>query len=94
MSASYVRILLAEGCSHLGYDTVGRYLSNQQFIDLVAHGLIGTVGVSVNQIRELVAGLLDLGGSLVIAKDASVETPAERQRRLRSRSATPTRNER
>ncbi|MER7007781.1 hypothetical protein ABT297_32720 [Dactylosporangium sp. NPDC000555] len=91
LSTSYTRMLLAENLTRLGYDSVERHLSNQQFIDLVAHGLIGTVGVSVEQIRDIITGLLDNGESVVIAKDVSNETLTERQRRRRSRSATPAR---
>jgi hypothetical protein len=89
---SYVRILLDHdstlgdrGGRRLGYGIVGRYLSNKQFIDLVAHGLMGTVGVSVAQLRRVVYGLLAEGDSLLIVADHSDETTIERQRRLRSR---------
>lgn len=89
---SYVDILLTDdmtlgpqGGRRLGYDTVARYLSNKQFIELTAHGLVGTVGVSVTQVKNIVYDLLNDDDSLVIATDHSNESTAERQRRLRSR---------
>jgi hypothetical protein len=89
---SYIRILLSDdstlgerGGRRLGYGIVGRYLSNKQFIDLTAHGLVGTIGISLDQLKRVVDGLLDEGDSVVIASDHSDETTVERQRRLRSR---------
>lgn len=89
---SYVSVLLCDdttlgdhGGRKLGYGSVGRYLSNKQFIDLVAHGLVGTVRISVEELRGVVDGLLNDGDSLIIATDHSSETTVERQRRLRSR---------
>ncbi len=89
---SYARILLRHdttlgerGGRRLGYGTVSRYLSNKQFIDLAAHGLVGTIGISVSQLKRIVDGLLTEGDGIVIAADYSNETTVERQRRLRSR---------
>jgi hypothetical protein len=90
---SYIDILLKDdmtlgprGGRRLGYDTVGRYLSNKQFIELTAHGLVGTIGVSPDQVKNIVHELLNDNDSLVIAADHSNESTVERQRRLRSRS--------
>ncbi|GFJ84935.1 hypothetical protein Phou_091150 [Phytohabitans houttuyneae] len=87
LPSSYVGILLAQNRTRLGYDTVDRHLSNKQFIEFVAHGLVGTVGITVEQLQEIVNGLADAGDSVVVAEDHSDESTAERQRRLRSRSA-------
>jgi hypothetical protein len=87
LPSSYTRILLGQGRTRLGYGTGDRYLTNQQFIDLVAHGLVGTVGITATDLRRVVNGLIDAGGSVVIAKDYSEEATDERQRRLRSRKA-------
>jgi hypothetical protein len=86
LSSSYMRILLDQEQTSMGYDTVGRYLTNKQFIDLVAHGLVGTVGVSAGRLKEIVRGLVEAGESVVLAEDLSSENVSERQRRLRSRS--------
>jgi hypothetical protein len=87
LPSSYVSILLAQDRTQLGYDTVDRYLSNKQFIEFVAHGLVGTIGITVERLHDIVNGLVDAGDSVVIAKDHSNENTAERQKRLRSRSA-------
>jgi hypothetical protein len=88
---SYVRILLGHdstlgerGGRRLGYGSVGRYLSNKQFIDLTAHGLVGTVGITIDQLRNIVSGLMAGSSSVVVATDHSDESTAERQKRLRS----------
>jgi hypothetical protein len=47
LPSSYVGMLLTQGHTRLGYDTVARYLSNKQFIEFVAHGLVGTIGITV-----------------------------------------------
>jgi hypothetical protein len=86
LPSSYVGMLLAQGSTRLGYDTVARYLSNKQFIEFAAHGLVGTIGVTVEQLQEIVNDLVDAGDSVAIAEDHSNESTAERQRRLRSRS--------
>ena len=59
---SYVRMLLADDCTrgvrdgynsrYLGYPQVERYLVGDQFVELVKHGLAGTVGTSVEQLRN------------------------------------------
>ncbi|MDQ7911105.1 hypothetical protein RB614_42115 [Phytohabitans sp. ZYX-F-186] len=41
----------------------------------------------MEQLQEIVNSLADAGDSVVIAEDHSDESTAERQRRLRSRSA-------
>lgn len=88
LSSSYLRMLLERQQASMGYATVGRYLTNKQFIDLVAHGLVGTIGVSAARLREIIRGLVAAGDSVVLAEDLGRENVSERQRRLRSRSVS------
>jgi hypothetical protein len=64
---------------------VDRYLVASQFVELVKHGLVGTVGTTVEQLREIVTSRARAGFSAVIGRERSWETPKERQRRGRSR---------
>jgi hypothetical protein len=94
---SYVRLLLDDDCtrgvrtnSHarlLGYDHVERYLVNTQFIDLVKHGLAGTVGTTADQLRSLVKDRITTGQSVMLATERSRESVSARQTRARSRGS-------
>jgi hypothetical protein len=66
---------------------VERHLVNSQFIELVKHGLAGTVGVSAEQLRDVVSNRVDDGQSVVVAAERSSESARERQARLRRRGA-------
>lgn len=46
-------------------------LSNQLFIDLVKHGLIGSVDLAINELDEIVETLLERGDSITIAESFS-----------------------
>ncbi|RKR90542.1 hypothetical protein BDK92_4918 [Micromonospora pisi] len=95
LPVSYVRLLLADDCTLgsrtgsqarlLGYDQVERHLVNTQFIELVKHGLTGTVGTSVTQLRNLVMRRVEEGRSVVLARESSNESNRERAKRTRSR---------
>ncbi|MFI0791562.1 hypothetical protein ACH4OY_02490 [Micromonospora rubida] len=95
LPVSYVRLLLADDCTLssrtgsqarlLGYDQVERHLVNTQFIELVKHGLTGTVGTTAAQLRELVVRRAEEGQSIVLAKESSNESNRERAKRTRSR---------
>lgn len=98
LPVSYVRLLLQDDCTlsgrtrnngesgrMLGYPQVPRHLVNTQFIELVQHGFAGTVGVTVEQLRTLVAERARAGHSMVIGAEHSRESTQERQKRLRDR---------
>ncbi|WP_175583185.1 hypothetical protein [Nocardia cyriacigeorgica] len=98
LPVSYVRLLLQDDCTlsgryrgngepgrMLGYKQVPRHLVNTQFIELVQHGLTGTVGVTVEQLRDLVTKRVRDGHSMVIGADRSRESAQERQKRIRDR---------
>ena len=94
---SYVRLLLEDDCTRgvqeggtarlLGYDQVERHLVSTQFVELVKHGLAGTVGTTVEQLRDLVRRRVNDGHSVVVATEHSGESAIERQRRTRSRAS-------
>ncbi len=91
---SYVHLLLADECTRgrgdariLSYERVGRHIVGTQFIELVKHGLVGTVGTTVEQLRILGTQRIEEGYSVVMAAERSSETPRERQQRARSRSS-------
>ncbi|WP_157186624.1 hypothetical protein [Nocardia jiangxiensis] len=99
---SYVDVLLNDPCTLsgrerqngrpgrvLGYKQVPRHLVGSQFIQLVQHGLVGTVGVNRDQLRGIVDDSLENARSAVIGRELSQESPKERQNRLRSRGAKP-----
>jgi hypothetical protein len=99
LPVSYVRLLLEDDCTLgsrrdgqarlLGYDHVERYLVNDQFIELVKHGLVGTIGVNVEQLRSMVLGRAEEGYSVVVATESSPESARDRQTRNRQRGAKP-----
>ncbi|MGW1809151.1 hypothetical protein [Streptomyces sp. NPDC002078] len=91
---SYARVLLGDDCTRgprdgriISYERVGRYLVSSQFTELVKHGLVGTVGTSVEQLREFGLKRAQEGYSVVMGVETSEETPRERSTRIRSRSA-------
>ncbi|WP_411134726.1 hypothetical protein [Streptomyces sp. C10] len=88
----YVRLLLEDPTTvtsgagrNLGYEQVERYLTNTQFIQLVQDGFIGSVGVDVQTLREIVDERVEQGNGVMVAAEDSRETPAERRRRNHSR---------
>lgn len=90
---SYVKLLLEDECTRgrgnarvLGYENVERYLINTQFIELVKHGLAGTVGTTVEQLREFGKKQADEGYSVVMAAERGPESVGQRQRRTNRRS--------
>ncbi|MFI1464985.1 hypothetical protein [Nocardia carnea] len=98
LPVSYVRLLLDDPCTLsgrtrkdgsagrvLGYPQVPRRLTNTQFIDLVKHGFAGTIGVTVEQLRELVDDRIRAGANIVLAYESSSESSHERSRRIHSR---------
>lgn len=92
LPVSYVRLLLedprirgARGGARLGYDTVSRYLTNTEFIDLVKTGLVGTVGTTVEALDQLVRERLEERQGVMVAVERSFETASQRQARQRSR---------
>jgi hypothetical protein len=94
LPTSYVRLLLGDDCTRgpqsawiLGYDRVERHLVNTQFIELVKHGLAGTVGVTAEQLRDLVSTRVDDGHSVVVATESSSESVSKREARSRKRGA-------
>ncbi|GAA2406268.1 hypothetical protein GCM10010191_12850 [Actinomadura vinacea] len=94
---SYVRLLLSDDCTrgvredhnarYLGYREVERHLVGAQFVELVKHGLAGTVGTSVEQLRDLVEGRLDAGQGIMVAAERSGESVKGRQERTRKRGS-------
>ncbi|MEW5627269.1 hypothetical protein AB1388_11955 [Streptomyces hydrogenans] len=96
---SYVRLLLQDDCTRgpnggrrLGYDYADRHLINSQFIELVKHGLAGTVGTSREELLALGTERALEGYSVTIATELGDgrhpgELVRERQRRAHSRTA-------
>jgi hypothetical protein len=97
LPTSYLRLLLADEATlgpvkdsqarHLGYHTVERYLVNEQFVELVKHGLVGTVGVTAKDLNEIVNDELDAERNVMVGIERSPETPRQRQTRARKRGA-------
>ncbi|WP_206062217.1 hypothetical protein, partial [Nonomuraea basaltis] len=97
LPVSYVRLLLQDDCTRgaqadsaarlLGYKQVERYLVNTQFIELVKHGLAGTVGTNPEQLHSLVQDRIEAGQSVVMATERSRESVSARQRRTRNRGS-------
>ncbi|MDE1675156.1 hypothetical protein [Nocardia gipuzkoensis] len=100
LPVSYVRLLLADNCTLsrrnrkngepgrlLGYPQVARYLINTQFIAMVRNGLIGTVGVTVEQLRDVVDQRVRAGHDAVVAIEDSRESAADRQKRAHGRGS-------
>lgn len=93
LPVSYARMLLEDDCTKgpkggrlISYQNTERYLISSQFIDLVQHGLIGTVGISSTQLRSLIKDRVESGHSVMAGAERSHETVGQRQNRLRSRS--------
>lgn len=95
---SYVRLLLADEATRgpgkpystarlLGYNRVERHLVGSQFIELVVHGLIGTVGVARESLISIVSQRLADGHSVTVGVEQSVESGKQRENRLRNRGA-------
>ncbi|MFJ6572921.1 hypothetical protein ACIQNU_36500 [Streptomyces sp. NPDC091292] len=97
LPVSYIRLLLDDDCTRgkragstariLGYDQVERHLTGTQFIDLVKHGLAGTVGTTREQLHALVKRRVGAGHSVVVAAESSEESVRARQARTRDRGA-------
>jgi hypothetical protein len=97
LPVSYLRLLLADEATlgsvknsqarHLGYQTVERYLVNEQFVELVKHGLVGTVGVTAKDLNEIVNDEVDAGRNVMVGIERSSETAKQRQTRVRKRGA-------
>ena len=100
LPVSYARLLLENDCTlsgrtrdngengrMLGYDQVPRHLVNTQFIELVQHGLVGTIGVTVEQLRALVEERVQSGHDTVVGVERSRESARARQKRVRDRSS-------
>ncbi|MFJ4774140.1 hypothetical protein ACIP88_34385 [Streptomyces uncialis] len=97
LPTSYVRLLLEDESTRgrqsgskariLGYDQVERHLTGTQFIDLVKHGLVGTVGTTREQLYALVKRRVKTGHSVVLATETSDESVRARQTRVRDRGA-------
>jgi hypothetical protein len=95
LPVSYVRLLLEDdrtlgsrkkSSRALGYGIVDRYLVSSQFVELVKHGMVGTVGVSREDLKKVVRERKESGHSVVAAFEKSQESPGERQSRARKRS--------
>ncbi|WP_328739156.1 hypothetical protein OHA91_10420 [Streptomyces erythrochromogenes] len=96
---SYVHLLLQDDCTlgpgggrRLGYDYADRHLINSQFIELVKHGLAGTVGTTREDLLALGEERAAEGYSVTIAAELGDgrhpgEAVRERQRRANSRGA-------
>ncbi|MFI0352863.1 hypothetical protein [Actinomadura sp. 9N407] len=94
---SYIQLLLADDrtrgvrsgaqARYLGYQQVERHLVGAQFVELVKHGLAGTVQTSVEELRALVEGRLDAGQGIMLAAERSGESGKTRQARIRKRGS-------
>lgn len=89
LPVSYIRMLLKDDSTQgaLGYDNVERHLVGRQFIELVTHGLVGSVGVSAEELHEFVYDQVTTGQSVMVGVESSPETVHKREQRLRTRSA-------
>jgi hypothetical protein len=91
---SYARVLLEDDCT-LGpkggrifsYERAVSYLVGSEFAELVKLGRVGTVGTSVEQLRDFGLQRALEGYSVMLGFETSDETPRERAVRVRSRSA-------
>ncbi|QGK68918.1 hypothetical protein GIY23_04640 [Allosaccharopolyspora coralli] len=95
---SYVRLLLEDdritgrnGGKILGYDTIDRYMVTTQFTNLVQHGLCGTVGTTIEELRSIVESRAQQGHSVVVGIEHSNENARSRQNRSRARGKPPRR---
>ncbi|WP_330349952.1 hypothetical protein [Streptomyces sp. NBC_00582] len=91
---SYARLLLDDDCTLgerggriINYERVGRYLVSSEFTDLVKLGMVGTVGTSVEELRDLGLQRAREGYSVVMGLETSEETPRARTTRVRKRSS-------
>ncbi|MFE0448196.1 hypothetical protein [Streptomyces fungicidicus] len=66
---------------------VGRYLVASEFAELVKLGLVGTVGTSVEQLRDFGLERAREGCSVALGVETSEETPRDRATRIRQRTA-------
>jgi len=92
---SYLRLLLADDATrgtragsaarYIGYPTVERHLVNDQFVELVKHGLVGTVGVTREDLCQLVFDEVAAGMNVMVGIERSPETVRQRQARARRR---------
>lgn len=97
LPVSYIRMLLDDDSTRgvrknsdariLGYRNVERHLVGRQFIELVTHGLVGTVGVSVEELRAFVRTRVAEGQSVMLGVESGTETGSARQKRVRRRGA-------
>ncbi|MFD7111777.1 hypothetical protein ACFWAF_16455 [Streptomyces microflavus] len=91
---SYARVLLEDDCT-LGpkggrifsYERAVGYLVGSEFAELVKLGRVGTVGTSVEQLRDFGLQRAREGYNVMLGFETSDETPRERAVRARSRSA-------
>ncbi|TKA11958.1 hypothetical protein [Actinacidiphila oryziradicis] len=93
---SYIRLLLDDDCTlgpmdgrRLGYGYVDRYLVNTQFVELIQHGLAGTVGTSLDQLLTLGEERAQEGYAVAIAVEHATapvrESVREREKINRQR---------
>lgn len=97
LPVSYLRLLLKDDRTRgrrgnddtrvLGYDTVERHFTGTQFIDLVKHGLVGTVGTSREQLSALIRRRVEDGHNVLVGMEWSEESVRDRQARTRDRGA-------
>lgn len=97
LPVSYVQLLLKDDSTRgprmdanarlLGYDTVDRHLVGAQFVELVKHGLVGTVGTSREQLKTVIRRRVEEGRNVVAAFEYSKESVRARQQRHRSRDS-------
>ncbi|MEV0049029.1 hypothetical protein AB0H34_00850 [Saccharopolyspora shandongensis] len=85
---SYVRLLLDDDCTRgraksriLNPKTVERYIVAHQFTDLVKHGLVGTIGTTVEELRDFTLQRVEEGSSVVTAAERGPESDRQRQNR-------------
>lgn len=71
----------------LGPETSERYLVGTQFIELVKHGLAGTIGTTVDQLRNFGAQRAEQGHGLVVVAESGSETLRQLQNRANRRSS-------
>lgn len=96
LPVSYVRLLLNDpstqgprGGRRLGYPQVERYLVGSQFVDLVKHGLTGTVRATREDLNELVLERAKSGQSVVVGTEATYDSAKERSQNGRRRNERP-----
>lgn len=82
----FVDLLLADGTAtgprggtSLGYENVGRHLTNTQFTQLLGAGWIGTTGVTKHQLLDIANESITGQRSLVLAADSGELRPGRRR---------------